>query len=58
MRELIQSLIDPGTDFLELSLDAGYDIGKKRVYGGEVYEEGGRGHIPGGGIPLFAAKCD
>ena len=29
MRELIRMLIDPGTEFFELGLDAGYDIGKK-----------------------------
>ena len=50
MRELIRTLIDPGTEFFELGLDAGYGIGKKRVYGGDVYEEEGRGDIPGGGI--------
>ncbi len=50
MRELIRMLIDPGTDFFELGLDAGYDIGKKRLYGGPVYEEEKRGHIPGGGV--------
>jgi len=36
MRDLIKMLIDPGTDFYELGLDAGYDIGKKRLYGGEI----------------------
>jgi 3-methylcrotonyl-CoA carboxylase beta subunit len=50
MRELIAMLIDPGTEFFELGLDAGYDIGKKRLYGGPVYEEEKRGHIPGGGV--------
>jgi 3-methylcrotonyl-CoA carboxylase beta subunit len=50
MRELIRMLIDPGTEFFELGLDAGYDIGKKRLYGGAVYEEEKRGHIPGGGV--------
>ncbi len=50
MRGLIRMLIDPGTDFFELGLDAGYEIGKKRLFGGPVYEEEKRGHIPGGGI--------
>jgi len=50
MRELIRMLIDPGTDFFELGLDAGYDIGKKRLHGGPAYEEEKRGHIPGGGV--------
>jgi len=50
MRELIRMLIDPGTDFYELGLDAGYDIGKKRLHGGPAYEEEKRGHIPGGGV--------
>ena len=50
MRDLIRMLVDPGTDFFELGLDAGYDIGKKRLYGGSVYEEEKRGHIPGGGV--------
>ncbi|MFA6344962.1 MAG: carboxyl transferase domain-containing protein [Syntrophales bacterium] len=50
MRELVKMLIDPGTEFFELGLDAGYDIGKKRLYGGEVYEQEKRGHIPGGGV--------
>ena len=50
MRELIKMLIDHGTEFFELGIDAGYDIGKKKLYGGEVYEEEKRGHIPGGGV--------
>ncbi|MCX5841633.1 MAG: hypothetical protein NTY16_09325, partial [Deltaproteobacteria bacterium] len=50
MRDLIKMLIDPGTDFYELGLDAGYDIGKKRLYGGEIYESEKRSHIPGGGV--------
>ncbi len=50
MREIISMLIDPGTEYLEVGLDTGYDIGKKRIYGGEIYEEEGRGHIPGGGL--------
>jgi len=50
MRELIRTLIDPGTDFFELGLDAGYDIGKKRLHGGPAYEEEKRGHIPGAGV--------
>jgi 3-methylcrotonyl-CoA carboxylase beta subunit len=39
VRQLIAQLIDPGTEFLELGLDAGYHIG---------YAE--QSHIPGGGI--------
>ena len=35
MRELITMLIDPGTDFFELGLDAGYNIGQIKLYGGE-----------------------
>ena len=50
MRELIGLLIDPGTEFFELGIDAGYEIGKKRLFGGPVYEEERRGHIPGGGV--------
>ncbi|HQB14109.1 MAG TPA: carboxyl transferase domain-containing protein, partial [Syntrophales bacterium] len=50
MRQLISQLIDPGTEFFEVGLDAGYDIGKKRLYGGEIYESEKRGHIPGGGM--------
>jgi len=50
MRELIADLIDPGTEFYELGLDVGYNIGKIRLYGGEVYESEKRDHIPGGGM--------
>jgi 3-methylcrotonyl-CoA carboxylase beta subunit len=50
MSELIRMLIDPETEFFELGLDAGYDIGKKKLYGGPAYEEEKRGHIPGGGV--------
>ncbi len=50
MRELIKMLIDPGTDFFELGLDAGYNIGQIKLYGGEIYESEKRGHIPGGGL--------
>ena len=50
MRELIMQLIDPGTDFFELGLDAGYDIGRRRLYGGEIYEQEGHTNIPGGGV--------
>ncbi|MBW2595473.1 MAG: hypothetical protein JRC93_05780, partial [Deltaproteobacteria bacterium] len=48
MRELISMLIDSDTEYFEVGLDTGYDIGKKRVYGGEIYEQEKRGHIPGG----------
>lgn len=50
MRELIVDLIDPGTEFFELGLDVGYNIGKVRLYGGEIYESEKRDHIPGGGM--------
>ncbi len=50
MRDLVAMLIDPGTEFFELGLDAGYNIGKIRLYGGDLYEEEKRGHIPGGGL--------
>ena len=50
MRELIGQLIDPGTEFFELGLDAGYDIGRCRLFGGEIYEQEGHADIPGGGI--------
>jgi len=50
MRELINMLIDPGTEFFEIGLDAGYDIGKIKLYGGDIYESEKRGHIPGGGL--------
>ncbi len=50
MRDLIDMLLDPGTAFFEVGLDAGYDIGAKRLFGGDAYEEEKRGHIPGGGV--------
>jgi acetyl-CoA carboxylase carboxyltransferase component len=56
MRELIGMLIDPGTEFFDIGLDVGYNIGKKRVYGGGVYEEEKRGHIPGGGLVTGVGK--
>jgi len=31
MRDLIKMLIDPGTDFFEVGLDAGYNIGEKKT---------------------------
>ena len=33
-----------------MGLDAGYQIGEKKLYGGSIYEEEKRGHIPGGGV--------
>ena len=48
MRELVRMLIDPGTEFFELGLEAGYDIGQIKLYGGDVYLSEKRGHIPGG----------
>ena len=50
MRELIRMLIDPGSEFFELGLDAGYNIGDIKLYGGDVYLSENRGHIPGGGV--------
>ncbi len=50
MRDLIEKLIDPGTEFFELGLDAGYNIGEIKLYGGDVYQSEKRGHIPGGGV--------
>jgi acetyl-CoA carboxylase carboxyltransferase component len=50
MRDLIGMLIDPGTEFFELGLDAGYNIGDIKLYGGDVYLSEKRGHIPGGGV--------
>ncbi len=50
MRELISELIDPGSEFYELGLDVGYNIGKVRLYGGEIYESEKRSNIPGGGM--------
>ena len=50
MRDLIKKLIDPGTEFFELGLDAGYDISTRRLYGGETYEKEGHKSIPGGGV--------
>ena len=50
MRELVADLIDPGTDFFEVGLDAGYNIGNVTLYGGEIYESERRGHIPGAGL--------
>jgi 3-methylcrotonyl-CoA carboxylase beta subunit len=50
MRDLIKLLIDRGTEFFEVGLDAGYNIGEKKLYGGVVYDEEKRGHIPGGGV--------
>ena len=50
MRDLVRMLIDPGTDFFELGLEAGYNIGDIKLYGGEVYASENRSHIPGGGV--------
>ncbi len=50
MRKLIARLIDPETEFFELGLDAGYDIGRIHLFGGAVYQEEKRGHLPGAGI--------
>jgi 3-methylcrotonyl-CoA carboxylase beta subunit len=50
MRDLVRMLIDPGTEFFELGLDAGYNIGDVKLYGGDVYNSEKRGHIPGGGV--------
>ena len=44
-RELISMLVDPGTDFYELGLEAGYHIG---------YPE--QQHIPGGGLVTGVGK--
>lgn len=45
VRQLIEKLVDPGEDFFELGLDAGYDIG---------YRE--QSHIPGGGLVIGVGK--
>lgn len=45
VRELIDMLIDSGTSFFELGLDAGYNIGYKE-----------QPHIPGGGIVTGVGK--
>lgn len=45
VRELIAKLIDPGTEFFEIGLDAGYHIG---------YPE--QPHIPGGGLVTGVGK--
>jgi 3-methylcrotonyl-CoA carboxylase beta subunit len=50
VRVLINDLIDPGTEFFEVGLDAGYNIGQVKLYGGEIYESEKRGHIPGAGL--------
>jgi 3-methylcrotonyl-CoA carboxylase beta subunit len=50
VRVLINDLIDPDTDFFEVGLDAGYNIGQVKLYGGEIYESERRGHIPGAGL--------
>ena len=50
MRDLVGMLIDPGSNFLELGLDAGYNIGDILLYGGDVYRSEKRAHIPGGGV--------
>ncbi|MBN2515563.1 MAG: propionyl-CoA carboxylase [Deltaproteobacteria bacterium] len=50
VRVLISDLIDPGTEFFEVGLDAGYNIGQVKLYGGEIYESEKRGHIPGAGL--------
>ena len=50
MRDCISAIIDPGSEFYELGLDAGYNIGKVKLYGGDIYESEKRGHIPGGGM--------
>ena len=48
MRELIRMLIDPGTEFFELGLDAGYNIGEIKLYGGDVYLSEKGGTFPAG----------
>ncbi len=45
VRELINQLIDPDSDFFEVGLDAGYDIGYKE-----------QPHIPGGGLITGVGK--
>ncbi len=50
MRDLVRMLIDPGTEFFELGLEAGYNIGDIKLYGGDVYVSEKRSHIPGGGV--------
>ncbi|HOD35529.1 MAG TPA: carboxyl transferase domain-containing protein [Syntrophales bacterium] len=50
MRAMIDMLVDPGTEFYEVGLDAGYNIGKIKLYGGEIYESEKRSHIPGAGL--------
>ena len=47
MRDLIGMLIDPGSEFFELGLDAGYNIGDILLYGGEVYRLEKRSTSPG-----------
>ncbi|MDY6857196.1 MAG: carboxyl transferase domain-containing protein [Thermodesulfobacteriota bacterium] len=45
VRELINLLIDPGSDFFEVGLDAGFDIGYQK-----------QPHIPGGGLVTGIGK--
>jgi acetyl-CoA carboxylase carboxyltransferase component len=56
VRELITQLMDPGEEFFEIGQDCGYNIGKVRLYGGEIYESEKRGHIPGGGMVTGVGK--
>ncbi len=46
-RELLQMLIDPGSEFFELGLDAGYNIGYPEMK-----------HIPGGGLITGVGKIE
>jgi acetyl-CoA carboxylase carboxyltransferase component len=45
VRELINLLIDPGTEFFEVCLDAGFEIGYTK-----------QPHIPGGGLVTGVGK--
>lgn len=56
VRQLITQLVDPGEEFFEIGQDCGYNIGKVRLYGGEIYESERRGHIPGGGMVTGVGK--
>ncbi len=56
VRQLITQLVDPGEEFFEIGQDCGYDIGKVRLYGGEIYDSEKRGHIPGGGMVTGVGK--
>jgi acetyl-CoA carboxylase carboxyltransferase component len=50
MRDLVGMLVDPGSEFFEVGIDAGFDISKCLLNGGDFYQKEGHTSIPGGGV--------